>query len=127
MTDSSASSNSSASTPAITAGKAESRITSRLTELLAPVHLEVINESHKHNVPPESETHFKIVAVSGEFDGLSLVNRHRVINKALSSELQSGVHALAMQTHTPQEWVERGGRITDTPNCLGGDGRAGNN
>ena len=29
----------------------------------APAHLEVINESHMHSVPPGSESHFKLVIV----------------------------------------------------------------
>ena len=34
------------------------------SELLA-----VENESHKHSVPPNSETHFKVTLVSGQFEG----------------------------------------------------------
>ena len=35
--------------------------------LLFPVH-QVINESYMHNVPKGSETHFKVVVVSPEFN-----------------------------------------------------------
>ncbi|WP_373054340.1 BolA family protein, partial [Thioalkalivibrio sp.] len=35
-------------------------ITRKLEERFAPEHLEVVNESHMHNVPPGSESHFKV-------------------------------------------------------------------
>ena len=41
--------------------------------------LEVINESHGHNVPAGSETHFKVVIVSPAFAGLSPVKRHQAV------------------------------------------------
>jgi len=87
---------------------------------LAPVRLDVINESHQHNVPPNSETHFKLVVVSEKFDGLSLIARHRTINKLLKAQLDNGVHALSMHTYTPDEWQSRGGEVPDSPPCLGG-------
>ncbi|MBP8925514.1 MAG: BolA/IbaG family iron-sulfur metabolism protein, partial [Pseudomonadales bacterium] len=33
-------------------------IETRLVVAFAPAHLDVQNESHRHNVPPGSETHF---------------------------------------------------------------------
>jgi BolA protein len=85
-----------------------------------PVHLEVINESHMHSVPPGSESHFKLVVVSSEFEGKRLVARHQALNGLLADELKTGVHALSMQTLTAQEWEERGGAIPESPACLGG-------
>lgn len=40
-------------------GPIELSIISKLTEQLTPIHLEVVNESFKHNVPEGAETHFK--------------------------------------------------------------------
>lgn len=51
----------------------ESAIRLALTEELAPLHLEVINESYMHNVPKGSETHFKVLVVSDKFEELSLI------------------------------------------------------
>jgi len=98
-------------------------IESKITEALAPSHLSVVNESHNHNVPENSETHFKVVVVSDQFEGLSLVKRHRTLNQLLSNELETGVHALSLHTMTPAEWQERGA-TPDSPECLGGDGGA---
>jgi len=42
-------------------------------------HLEVINESHKHNVPEGAESHFNVVIVSSAFEGKKLLTRHRLL------------------------------------------------
>ena len=83
-------------------------------------HMEVLNESDNHNVPPGSESHFKLVLVSSAFDGQSLVNRHRMVNKLLADELQNKIHALALHTFTQQEWVDKNGHVPMSPPCLGG-------
>ena len=98
----------------------QSNIESKLSASLSPLHLEVVNESNMHNVPEGSESHFKIVAVSDLFDGKSLLMRHRLINEILKKELESGVHALALHTMTPQEWFAKGGNAPESPPCLGG-------
>ncbi|WNJ98710.1 BolA/IbaG family iron-sulfur metabolism protein [Thalassospiraceae bacterium LMO-JJ14] len=95
-------------------------IEQKVTQAVDPVHLEVINESHMHNVPPGSESHFKLIIVSDTFDGKRLVGRHQLINATLKAELDGPVHALSMETHTPGEWQARGGRIMASPSCRGG-------
>lgn len=88
---------------------------------LTPVHLDVINESHMHNVPPGSESHFKLIIVSPAFEDLSLVQRHQKVNGILAKELKEDIHALSMETHTEQEWQKRAGRTMASPQCHGGD------
>ena len=95
-------------------------IEQRITDSLKPMHLEVINESHMHNVPPGSESHFKVTVVSEEFEGKILVSRHRMINDVLARELEGPIHALALHTMTPDEWFNAGGKSADSPQCLGG-------
>lgn len=51
-------------------------ITRTLQANLQPVHLEVINESHMHNVPAGSETHFKVLVVAEQFRDTSLIKVH---------------------------------------------------
>jgi BolA protein len=94
-------------------------ITEKLQQALSPEHLEVINESHMHNVPPGSESHFKVVIVSDDFKGKMLIARHRLVNKVLEQELNGGIHALALHTLTMQEWFDKG-RAPDSPPCMGG-------
>lgn len=87
---------------------------------LTPIKLDVLNESHMHNVPPGSESHFKLVIVSDAFAENSLVARHRMVNKLLAEQLNGGVHALSMHTYTPDEWRGRGGEVPQSPPCQGG-------
>uniref|UniRef100_UPI00398EFD9B bolA-like protein 1 n=1 Tax=Pristiophorus japonicus TaxID=55135 RepID=UPI00398EFD9B len=97
----------------------ESAIHAKLERSLAPIHLEVINESHQHAVPAGSESHFKVVVVSPRFEGLPLLQRHRLINEALREELASSVHALSILARTPQQWGAEP-HIDRSPACLGG-------
>jgi len=83
-------------------------------------HLEVINESGKHNVPPGSESHFRVVVVSSEFEEEKLINRHRSINDLLADLLASQIHALALHTYTEEEWRKKHGDAPMSPPCRGG-------
>ncbi|MYL22235.1 BolA/IbaG family iron-sulfur metabolism protein [Halomonas alkaliantarctica] len=87
---------------------------------LEPELVRVENESHMHNVPPNSETHFKVTLVSEGFEGLMPVKRHQKIYALLADELSGPVHALALHLYTPQEWQARGRERPDSPNCRGG-------
>ena len=96
----------------------QTTIEEKLTETLKPEVLEVINESHMHS-GPATESHFKVVAVSNEFEGKMLIARHRMINAALAEELNQ-IHALALHTMTPDEYFEKAGKVADSPLCEGG-------
>ena len=87
---------------------------------LQPQFLEVINESHQHNVPAGSESHFKVTVVSDAFQGKMLLARHRMVNKILADELAQSIHALVLHTMTMDEWFEKSGKRNDSPPCLGG-------
>ena len=87
---------------------------------LEPVVMEVLNESHMHSVPPNSETHFKVTLVSDVFVGIRKVQRHQKIYAILADELSGPVHALALHLYTNEEWQERQQASPDSPNCLGG-------
>jgi len=55
----------------------EQSIQKKLKDALNPVHLDICNESYMHNVPPGSETHFKVVVVSDKFYNMSLIQVFR--------------------------------------------------
>lgn len=97
----------------------EGSIISKLKQAFEPVHLEVINESHQHNVPEGSESHFKVVLVSPEFSGRRQVQRHQAIYGVLAEQLRGPVHALALHTYSPEEWSGPHS-VPDSPPCLGG-------
>ncbi|MBU2985972.1 BolA/IbaG family iron-sulfur metabolism protein [Saccharophagus degradans] len=94
-------------------------IQQKLQLQFSPVLLEVLNESHGHNVAKGSETHFKVIAVSEAFEGLGLVKRHQAVYAALADELASGVHALALHLFTPSEWEANKADLA-SPKCMGG-------
>ena len=96
----------------------QATITSKIQDAIHPLHLEVENESHMHNVPAGSESHFKILVVSDQFDGQMLIKRHRLINQILSQELTQ-IHAMALHTMTPDEWAKKGA-APESPPCQGG-------
>lgn len=96
----------------------QQHIEAKLTAALTPSLLEVTNESHMHRVEPGSESHFKVVIVSPQFEGLRLLARHRLINEVLAPELAGPVHALALHTYTEGEWQQKG-QAPRTPSCVG--------
>ncbi len=85
----------------------EHAIRERLTKAFAPAHLEVENESHLHSghasSPGTGESHFRVTIVSDRFEGASRVERHRLVNEALSAELAGPVHALAIKAISTAE------------------------
>lgn len=95
-------------------------IESKLTDALSPQFMEVANESHMHSVPPNSETHFKVVLVAEAFEGKRSVARHQMIYKVLGDELAGPVHALALHTYTAEEWSSRQEVSPNSPDCKGG-------
>ena len=85
----------------------EERIKDKLTVAFQPRALDVINESHMHHghagSPNSGQSHFRVMIVADAFTGKSRVDRHRLVNSALSAELAGGVHALAIKALAPDE------------------------
>ncbi len=86
---------------------------------LNPDFCELVNESHNHSVPENSETHFKLLLVSSIFEGLNRVARQRKVYDMLSEELKNGVHALTMRLLTPNEYSKEQPDFV-SPHCHGG-------
>jgi BolA protein len=82
-------------------------IADKLTQAFAPIHLDVIDQSHLHaghaGARAGGETHFSIHIMSQAFRGKSRIERHRMVNDALASELKDRVHALAIRATAPGE------------------------
>ncbi len=99
----------------------ESIIKEKLIAAFKPSYLDVVNESHQHNVAPGSESHFKVVIVTSAFEGERLIKRHRAINAVLVEELSGKIHALALHTYTEAEWQKHYAENTPvSPKCMGG-------
>ena len=80
-------------------------ITEKLRKAFAPESLRVEDGPHQHaghaGHRPGGETHFRLYIVSEAFRGKSRLQRHRMINDTLASELAGGVHALAIHAAAP--------------------------
>jgi acid stress-induced BolA-like protein IbaG/YrbA len=78
---------------------APEKITTWIRAGLECQHLEVDGDGH----------HFSALIVSTEFAGLNRVKRQQRVNALLKPHFDSGeLHALSMQTLTPEEWTARG-------------------
>lgn len=98
----------------------QERIKDKLQHAFSPLHLEVINESYMHNVPEGSESHFKVIVVSEQFEEMRLIGRHRAVNTTLADELANHIHALAIHTYTESEWQSQQEGAPASPSCRGG-------
>lgn len=88
------------------------RIKNILTQKLSPIHLDILNDSHKHahhtamigNPNAGNETHLVVKIVSQDFEGMKRLERHRFIYTLLEEELNNGLHALQIDAKTPNEF-----------------------
>jgi BolA protein len=82
------------------------RIRARLTQALAPLQLDIEDESAAHAGHAGARSgggHYRVYLVSAAFSGLSRVGRHRLVYDALHDLMQRDVHALALSLVTPDE------------------------
>ena len=94
--------------PAMTkVDKTIDRIRDRLTAMLKPEQLDVIDESGQHvghvGAIPGKVTHVRVVVVAEAFQGKSRLERHRLVNDLLNNEMSAGLHALAIVPKAPGE------------------------
>ncbi|HUK57723.1 MAG TPA: BolA family protein [Stellaceae bacterium] len=83
------------------------RIRTKLTAALAPVRLDIFDDSHRHlghaGARPEGETHFRVEIVAACFAGKSRIERQRAVYAVLADELKERVHALQITALAPSE------------------------
>lgn len=77
-------------------GNRGERIREKLERELKPVEMEIEDVSYQHAGHmgvrgSDGETHFNLKIISNEFEGKSLVKRHRMIYSLLQDELQNGL------------------------------------
>ncbi len=51
--------------------------------------------------------HFEAVIVSAEFHGMNKVQQHQLVYRALGERMREEIHALSMQTYTPEDFAHR--------------------
>ncbi len=84
------------------------RIQNLLQQRLQPAHLEVRDESAAHagHSSAGGKGHFRLRIVSTCFAGLKPLQRHRLVNEVLSPLFETELHAVAMETLTPDEYFK---------------------
>ena len=51
--------------------------------------------------------HFEAVIVSAAFSGKNKVQQHQIVYRALGDRMREEIHALSMQTYTPEDWANK--------------------
>ena len=85
-------------------GDRETRLRARLEEALTPVLLEIRDDSaaHRGHAPvTRGKGHFAVRIVSGAFEGMTLLERHRRVHAAVGDMMETDIHALSIDARTP--------------------------
>jgi BolA protein len=88
------------------------RIEAALRRELGADPVLVVDESHLHAGHAGARGgagHFRVVVVSGRFDGKGPVERQRLVYAALADQMGTEIHALSMRTLTPAQWRQETG------------------
>jgi stress-induced morphogen len=87
-------------------------LSDKLKQGLDAEHIEIIDNSWMHaghvamaDTPVSEGTHLQIAVVSAQFEGISLLSRHRMVHQLLKSDFAGLLHALELKTYTPTEWT----------------------
>ena len=91
------------------------RIRQRIKENIQCIHLEILDESPSHGGYDGSVSHIKIIVVSDEFIDQSLINRHKLVYKAMGDFVEQ-IHAISIVSKTSNQWNESK-KYPDSPEC----------
>jgi BolA protein len=82
-----------------------SRIRAALEHELAPLQLEILDDSAKHagHAGAREGGHFRVRIVAEAFRGKSAIQRHRLVFAAVASLMKGDIHALNIDAKTPEE------------------------
>ncbi|UTA56046.1 BolA family transcriptional regulator [Lysobacter soli] len=81
-------------------------IRAALEAALAPLSLEIEDESHRHAGhagAADGRGHFRVDVVSEAFAGLGPIARHRAVYAALGDLMTTDIHALSIRARTRAE------------------------
>ena len=82
------------------------RMEQLLRAALAPVQLDVVDDSARHAGHAgarDGRGHFNVRVVSTAFAGLRPLARHRAVYAALGAMMETDIHALGVEALTPEE------------------------
>lgn len=83
------------------------KIRARLEAALAPVHLDIVDDSAAHAGHAGALSgggHFSALIVAEAFEGKSPVQRHQLVYRALGELMRADIHALSIKAYTPSEY-----------------------
>ena len=85
-----------------------SEIEKRLHQQLDIEQLEIKDDTGRHinHTNFDGGAHLSAVIVSSSFNGLNLLERHKLVYNALNDMIKQEIHALSMKTYTINEWQE---------------------
>ena len=88
-------------------GAVAEQLERKLTEAFTPARLQIEDDSARHaghaGARHGGESHFNVVIVAAAFEGLSRVQRQRMVYATLAEELAGSVHALSVKALAPGE------------------------
>ena len=77
-----------------------------LTTAFEPETLGVEDESHLHEGHEgarDGRGHFRVLIIAEAFDGVGMLERHRMVYRELGQMMQTDIHALAIDAWSPDE------------------------
>lgn len=84
----------------------QDRLEQRLREALRPDALQIKDQSHLHAGhagASDGRSHFAVRLTAAAFDGLSRIQRHRLVYDAVGDMMDTDIHALSITALTPLE------------------------
>jgi len=81
-------------------------IRTALQHRFEPEYLDVVDESHLHEGHAGARSgkgHFRVTIVSEAFAGMTRIQRHQAVFKALGTLMETDIHAVSIQPATPAE------------------------
>jgi len=80
-------------------------IRARITESLAPIQLDIVDDSHRHagHASAKGGGHYNVDVVSEAFQGKTLLQRHRMVYEVMGEAMGGEIHALSIRAKTPEE------------------------
>ena len=83
-------------------------ISSKLAPYLTVSYIDIKDTTgkHIHHDNFDGGYHLNAIIVSDNFIDLALIDRHKLVYKALGSMIKNEIHALSMKTYTQDEWKE---------------------
>lgn len=78
------------------------KLEEKITEALPGALVKVEN-------PNDDGMHFSATVVAPQFEGVSMLEQHKLVKQALKAEFDSFVlHAMSLKTFTPKQWAQKG-------------------